>query len=455
MRKRKLKLKRGYQLRLKGEPANEIVDAPYPKQVAVQPVAFRGFRPVLQVKEGDEVLAGTVLVTDKTNPNVCLSSPASGVVQKIQRGRRRVLEQIVIETNGKQESETFPTFTSQEISAASQKTLLTYLENAGVLPFFRQRPFDNVASPENLPRDIFISAFDSAPLAPDLSRMLEGNETEFQAGIDLCSRLTDGKVYLGLDAKRQGSINALAEVKNAETCLISGPHPAGCVGIQIHHLSPIRGRHDVVWHCPLQLLIVLGRLLLTGKLDTRILVAVTGSAATERKLYRTVMGASVDSLIGANVAAGELRYISGNVLTGTACGAAGFIGFYDHQLTVIPEAVDPEFIGWMLPGITRESKSRCYLSGWLPGLRFTSDTRLHGGRRAFVASNLYEDVLPMDILPVYLMKSILAEDIEEMEELGIYEVTEEEIALCEYVCPSKIEFQQILRQGLTLLEKEG
>ena len=314
---------------------------------------------------------------------------------------------------------------------------------------------DYVADPSKAPRDIFVSTIDSAPLAPDSNLLVQGNEAYFQAGLDVASRLTSGRIHLSIDGARSDISRTFTDAKNVTIHHFRGAHPVGCIGVQIHHIAPINGRHDVVWYCTISGLIILGKLFLEGKISPETIVSVAGSGATDRRYFRTIVGASIDTLIQGKVQSEPVRYISGNVLTGRKVSKDGFLGYYDTMISVIPESTGPAFIGWMLPGFKKESFYRTFLSPFLPGQKFEMDTKLNGCVRAFFASGFYGRVLPMNIYPIFLIKSILVGDIEEMEGLGIYEVTEEEMALCEYICPSKKNLQQIIRQGLDLIEKEG
>jgi Na+-transporting NADH:ubiquinone oxidoreductase subunit A len=291
---------------------------------------------------------------------------------------------------------------------------------------------------------------DTAPLAAEDSFILEGNESFFQKGIDVLSNLTSGKVRLSFKPEDK----EFTKFKNCEHYNFKGPHPAGNVGVHIHHILPIKNAHDIVWSCSVQAVIQIGRLFETGEINQDVIVKVAGSSVEKRYYYRTIIGAQVDSFLGKIEE--NSRIISGNVLTGKKIEANGFIGFKDNLITVIPEATEPEFLGWLNPGFSKRSWWKTFVSAIIaPKKALKADTNIGGGNRSLVINSIYEEVVPMRILPSYLIKSILAEDIEEMEALGIYEVAEEDFALCEYICPSKTEFQQIIRQGLNLIENEG
>jgi Na+-transporting NADH:ubiquinone oxidoreductase subunit A len=447
-------LKKGYDIPLDGAPAADVVQVAAPTSVAIKPIEYRGIKPKLLVAEGDAVKAGSPLCCVKNRDDILFTSPVSGTVSNIEHGARRVLNSITVTPDGKNEAVAFKQYDAGAISGLSHDNVLTQVLAAGMLPVFRQRPFANMADPDVTPRDIFISAFDTAPLAADTALIVKGNEAAFQAGLSAAAKLTTGKVHLSINGS--GDVPAaFSGARDVEIHSFSGPHPAGCVGVQIHHIAPIKHRTDVVWYATVQGIILLGRLFLQGKYSPEIVVAIAGSAVRKPKHCRTIVGADVASILGEDADTGELRYISGNVLTGTKIAPDGHQNFYESTLTLIWEAKEAELLGWAMPGLNRMSKYRTYLSALIPGKKFAPDTKLNGGHRAFVATGYYEDVLPMDIFPMFLLKSILVEDFDEMEGLGIFEVTEEEFALCEYVCPSKMEIQEIIRDGLDLIQREG
>ncbi len=317
----------------------------------------------------------------------------------------------------------------------------------------RQRPYHIVANPQDAPKAIFISGFDTSPLAPDYNFIMDNSsESLFRRGITALKKLTDGKINLVLNGKGDSSA-VLKNASDVEISQFSGPHPVGNVGIQIHHLDPLN-KGEIVWFVNLQDVLAIGRLFEEGRYNHERIVALTGSEIMHPQYYRIKSGVSVSSMTNGNVKPGNLRYISGNVLTGTSVGQEGHVGFYDSQVTVIPEGDYFEFFGWMKPGLDKFSFSRTFASKLIPSKGFRLDTNLHGGERAFVMTGQYEKVVPMDIYPMQLLKAILAEDIDLMENLGIYEVAEEDFALCEYICPSKIEIQSIVRKGLEMMIKE-
>ncbi|MDO8927928.1 MAG: Na(+)-translocating NADH-quinone reductase subunit A, partial [Bacteroidota bacterium] len=418
------------------------------RTVALKPTDFPGLTPKLIVKADMQVKAGDALFFDKYHPEILFSSPVSGTVKAINRGERRKILEIVVESDGKMES---LAFTKADPSVLSREQVKTHLLQSGLWPFLKQRPYGILAKPADVPKHIFISCFDSAPLAPDYSFILKGQEKMLQSGINALAKLTDGKVFLGLP---DGNTGFFGQLKNVETNIFSGPHPAGVVGIQVHQVSPIN-KGEIVWTINLLDVLFIGRLFETGKIDMRKIVAQTGSEVNTPKYYPTILGGCLENILVNNTKKEvKERIISGNVLTGTKVEQDDFLGFFDHQLTVIPEGDNYEFMGWADPGFNKFTASKTFFSKLFPKKSYTLDANLHGGERAFVLSGQYEKYLPMDILPVYLLKAILANDIDKMEELGIYEIVEEDLALCEYACTSKVKVQGIVRQGLDLMMKE-
>jgi Na+-transporting NADH:ubiquinone oxidoreductase subunit A len=330
--------------------------------------------------------------------------------------------------------------------------ILSLLLSSGVWPALKQRPYNIIADPDKTPKSIFISAFDTAPLAPDYDFLIKGSENEFQTGINALSRLTPGAVHINISDEFPAS-SAFSQAQNARINYFRGPHPAGNVGIQIHRIDPVN-KGEVVWTVAPQEVVMIGRLFLNGIYDASRVVALTGSEVLKTRYYKLTGGACVMSIADKNVTEGCHRYISGNVLTGTVIDPTGYIGYYDSQVTVIPEGFESEFLGWAMPGFGKFSMSRTFFSWLTPRREFRVNTNMNGGHRAFVATGIYEKVLPMKIYPMQLFKAILVEDIDLMEKLGIYEIAEEDVALCEYACPSKTDLQDLVRKGLDLMIRE-
>ncbi|KPK84268.1 MAG: Na(+)-translocating NADH-quinone reductase subunit A [Bacteroides sp. SM23_62_1] len=446
---RVIKIKRGLDIRLLGTAEKIYISAEKSRTYAVKPPDFPGLIPKLTVKPGDQVLAGTTLFFNKYYPDIRFSSPVSGEVKSVNRGeRRRILEVVIEAESGIRYVEYKP---AKPLELIREDIIKKMLES-GLWPMIRQRPYAIVANPERQPRDIFISGFDTAPLAPDMDFIVKGNTEDFQIGIDALSQLTEGKIHLSLNGQYPAD-EVFAKAKKVEFHYFTGPHPAGNPGIQIHHLRPVN-KGEVVWYVQPQEVIMIGRLFRKGVYDAAKVIALTGSEVKKPLYYKLLSGASIEPLIKDNVTPGNHRYISGNVLSGSKITKIGHIGFYDNQVTIIPEGDKFEFLGWAAPGLNKFSNSRTFMSWMMVGKKYRAHTNINGGRRAFVMSGEYEKVLPMDIYPVHLLKAILVEDIDRMENLGIYEIAEEDFALCEYVCTSKIEVQSLVRKGIEMMIRE-
>ncbi|MDR1584484.1 MAG: Na(+)-translocating NADH-quinone reductase subunit A [Prevotellaceae bacterium] len=443
-----IKFRKGLNIKLKGSAEKVLSTASASSTYAVRPADFHGLTPRLCVKQGDEVKAGTPVFFDKYKPEIRFMSPVSGTVEAINRGERRKLLEVIIKSDAKNVPKKYKI--TEELLNSREQIIELMLE-AGYWSFVIQRPYGIIANPADKPKSIFISGIDTAPLTVDMAFLLLGQEEYFQKGIDILAKLTDGKVYLGLDADDLAS--KLNKITNAEITLFTGKHPAGNVGVQIHHIDPIN-KGDIIWTVDAQHVAMLGRFFTTGTYDAEKIVALCGSKVKRPQYYKIITGASITALENLIDHSENTRYISGNVLTGTSIGKDGYIGFYGNRISVIPEGDNYEFLGWAMPRFKKFSASKSYFSWLTPNSLYDLDTNLNGGERAFVVTNQYEKVLPMDIYPVYLLKAILAEDIDKMEQLGIYEVIEEDLALCEFVCTSKIEVQAILRKGINLMIKE-
>ncbi|MDR0667801.1 MAG: Na(+)-translocating NADH-quinone reductase subunit A [Prevotellaceae bacterium] len=442
-------IRKGHTISLKGAAEKILSRLPPPASYALKPGDFPHLTPRLLVGEGDRVLAGAPLFVDKYRPAIRYASPVSGTVSAIVRGDRRRLLSVIVTPSYEQEYVQRPV---ADLSALAREEVVALLLESGAWPFIRQRPFGTVADPADYPKAIFISGFDTAPLAPDADFTLTGETLAFQKGIDVLHKLAD-RLYLGLHDE-MGATSILQHIKGVEKKIFRGPHPSGNVGVQIHHISPLN-KGEKVWTVDPQHIVSLGRLFLQGVYDVSKVIALTGSEVKRPRYFRMRSGASLSTIAGYVHTAGRRRYISGNVLTGTNVGPDGHLGFYDNAITVIPEGDQYEFLGWANPlRLHRYSVSRSYLSWMFPHRKYALDANINGGERAFVLTGLYEKVLPMDILPVYLLKAILAGDVDKMEQLGIYEVIEEDLALCEFVCPSKIPVQAILRKGIALMLNE-
>jgi len=442
-----IKLRKGLNIKLKGSAKPELETLAVPGFIALKPTDFPGLTPKLKVKADTLVKAGDALFYDKYHPEIVFTAPLGGKVASVNRGERRKILEVVIETDVKAGSVEFKKADPNSLSGEAVKELIL---TSGLWPFIKKRPYGVIASPEEKPISIYISTFDTAPLAPDYDFLLKGQMETFQTGINALAKLTSGKVNLGVRPD-----SPFSSIKNVVVNTFDGPHPAGNVGIQIHHTSPIN-KGDIVWTVNAQDVLFIGRLFETGKIDFSKIIALTGSEVEKPKYYKTVLGAPISLLTEGKLMNAEYkqRIISGNVLTGTRVKAPNFLGYYDSMLSVIPEGDEFELMGWATPGIDKFTATKAFLSKLFPKKEYVLNANLHGGDRAFVVSGQYEKLLPMDILPVHLLKAILVNDIDKMEQLGIYEVVEEDLALCEYACTSKIKVQDILRTGINTLIKE-
>jgi len=450
-----INLKKGLNLSLTGQASGFVRDKALSATFAIKPTDFTNLIPKLAVKVGDEVKAGDVLFFDKKNEDIKFTAPVSGEVVAINRGAKRVIQEIVILADKQTK---YKQFNAKSSISEGYESVKQQMLSSGAWCLLRQRPFNVVADPSTKPKAIFVSGFNSGPLAADVNVMLESESTNFQTGIDALNTLTEGNVHLGLPA--EGLVSpVLKQAKNAKKHSFKGPHPAGNVGVQIHFINPIN-KGDIVYTISPQDVVVLGRLFNEGIYNTTQLVALSGSEFNSTCYVRTPKGAKIEHLSSDNLKSDDARLISGNILTGERLNTENYLGFYDNNLTAIPEGDHSEFLGWLLPTYERPTASRAFV--WLKRLfaqgtaeGFKVNANMHGEERAYVVTGEYDRVMPMDILPNQLIKSVLANDIDKMEELGIYEVVEEDLALCEFICTSKMPVQQILRDGLNYIQKEA
>jgi Na+-transporting NADH:ubiquinone oxidoreductase subunit A len=445
-----VKLKKGFDINLVGKAKQELSDFAAAQTYAIKPTDFIGFqRPKILVNEGDTVKAGTPILIDKAMDQIIFASPVSGEIIEIKRGDRRKLLEIKILAD---KSMTFQMSEKVDLVSIARDALAAKLAASGVWPNIIQRPFGIIANPADTPKAIFISGFDTHPLAPDYGFTLQGEERFLQAGIDTLAKLTSGKVHLNVDGSKPVPA-VFSGIKNAQINQFSGPHPAGNVGIQIHHLDPVN-KGEIAWTVSPVGVVQIGKFILEGIYDTSKIIAITGSEITKPTYVKTYSGANVSSFVKGNLNSGHVRVISGNVLTGEKINLEGFLGFYHSQVTVIPEGDYYEFLGWAKPTTEKLSYHRALglLSFLTPKKEYVLDSNGRGEERAFVQTGVFESVTPMDILPMYLLKAILAEDFDEIEELGIYEIVEEDLALCEFVDVSKHPVQELIRKGIELIQ---
>ena len=445
-------LKKGFDILLEGEAESKVLNKGV-STFAIQPPNFIGMQPIpkVVVGEGDQVKAGDPLFFDKNRPEVLYGAPVSGEIIEVRRGERRAIEAVVILADKEVQYRRFAAF---DLENSSREQLVAYLLEACAWPFLRQRPYDIVADPGDVPSNIFISTFDTAPLAPDLNIVVEGRGAAFQKGLHVLAKLTSGQVHLGLDANAASPPSAVfTGAQGAVLHWFKGQHPAGNVGVQIHHIAPLKLK-DRVWVLGVQDVLTIGTLFLEQRFDAGRVVAVVGAEVKEPAYVRTWQGAKLEDLVRDNLSNTHVRYISGDVLSGKQKHPDGFLNFYDDQLTVVKEGDDYELFGWLAPQEPRPSISKTYLNFLFPESRFKASTNTRGEKRAFVVTGDYERLLPMDIYPQHLIKAVINGDYESMEGLGIKELVEEDIALCEFACLSKQELQKTLREGLELMRAE-
>lgn len=418
----KIKIRKGLNIRLAGESSKQL-ECFEPSFCALKPTDFIGISPKMDVAEGDMVKAGSVLFHDKNNEKIVFTSPISGKVKSIVRGEKRAILEVIVESDGKNES----------IDFSSVENPIEKMLRSGIWPMLRQRPYATIANPADKPKHIFVSMFDTAPLAPDYDYIIENQYDVLMAGINVLAKLTDGNVYINV-CGRDTKFCVSTDANNVVVTEFEGPHPAGNIGTQISALSPIN-KGEVVWYCYPQDVITIGNLFLTGKYDSTRIIAMTGSATKNPHYFKTRIGADITPICK-DVACG-VRIISGNVLTGTNITNDKFLCFHDSQVTVIPEGNKYKLLGWLKPIFKR----------------FT-DTNTNGDTRPYIMTGQFERVFPFDIYPMQLIKACLIKDIDLMEELGIYEIDAEDFALCEVIDPSKTPIQQIIREGLEFIRKE-
>ncbi len=443
-----IKIKKGLSIKLKGRAQLNLSSINRSKIFAINPPNFHGITPKMALRVGDKVQAGDTVFFAKNNDKMKFVSPVSGEIKDIVRGAKRKILSVKILAN---QEDSFRDFGVQSIDKLSTQEVKDLLLEAGCWPFIKQRPYDVVASPEDTPKAIFISAYATAPLAASHEFALKGKEKDFQAGVDTLTKLTEGKVHLSFNGDSASFFNT---VKGVEIHQVTGKHPAGNVGVQISKIDPINSG-DRVWVVNPQDVAAIGSLLLNGKFDPQRVVALAGSRVKNPQYYSVTLGAQVADLVADKLLEGNHRIISGNPLTGETVTLQDPIGYYDDLVSVIPEGNQYRFLGWLpFVGNDRFSMSRTSLSFLKANKEFDLDTNLNGEERAFVVTGSMEKVMPIDIYPMQLLKATMVEDIEKMENYGIYEVAPEDFGLIDFISPSKIEAQEIIRKGLDLMIKE-
>jgi Na+-transporting NADH:ubiquinone oxidoreductase subunit A len=445
-----IKIKKGLDIKLKGEAEKAIENAIVSNFYTIRPEDFHSVTPKLIAKVGTKVKAGEPIFYDKSNEAIQFVSPVSGEIIDIPRGEKRKILAIKIQADKEQ---TYQDNGKFNLNTAKAEDVKNHLLASGCWPFIKQRPYDVIAKPGNSPKAIFVSAYASAPLTADLDFVLQGKEAELQAAVTALGKLTEGEVHVSV-AKNGNS--PLATMSGATIHKVSGPHPSGNVGTQINKIDPVN-KGEVVWTVNPQDLVIIGELLLTGKFNAERIVALVGSSVKKPRYFKTKLASEVASMIYDNGVDknDNIRIISGTILSGRQIQPDGCLDYYSNTITVIPEGNDYEFFGWTKPIFNKISTSRALTFSWLfPNKKFDLNTNTNGEHRAFVITGTYEEVFPLDIYPMQILKSCMYKDLDEMEALGMYEVAPEDFALTEFVCVSKQPHQKIIREGLDLMLKE-
>lgn len=443
-----IRIKKGLDIKLKGAAEKVTQDAVSSSVFAVKPEDFHSITPKLDVKVGAKVKAGDPIFHNKVYEAMKFVSPVSGEVSNIVRGEKRKILAVEITADNEQSYQDFGVKSPQGMSGDEIKT---HLLESGCWPFVKQRPYDVVANPDVAPKAIFVSAYNSAPLAADYDYTLAGKEKELQTAVTALSKLTTGSVHASVGKNTNSPMVGLDHVVLHN---VSGPHPVGNVGTQIAKIDPVN-KGEVVWTITPQDLVIIGELFLTGKFNAERIIALVGSAVEAPQYYKTIAGAQMKSIVAKKLSNDNARIISGNVLTGKAKDEKDYLGYYDNMVTAIPEGDDYELFGWTMPVFNKISYSRALTFSWLfPKKEYDLNTNTNGEHRAFVVTGNYEEVFPLDIYPMQILKSCMYNDLDEMEALGMYEVAPEDFALTEFVCVSKQPHQEIIRKGLDLMLKE-
>ncbi|RCV91029.1 Na(+)-translocating NADH-quinone reductase subunit A [Billgrantia montanilacus] len=448
-----IEVKKGLDLPIMGAPEPRIDDARPVRHVAILGTDYVGMKPTMEVREGDKVKLGQLLFTDKKNEGVRFTAPAAGEVTAINRGEKRRLLSVVIKVDETEEAVSFTAHGRDKLESLERQAVVDQLVESGMWTALRTRPYSRSPAIDGVPADIFVTAIDTHPLCPDPVGIINEQPEAFEDGLKVLARLTEGKVYL---CTAPGAQIPGGNVGGVQVETFAGPHPAGLVGTHIHFLSPV-ALHKRVWHIGYQDVIAFGKLFAEGRLDMSRVVAVGGPRAENPRLLRTRIGASTEELLaGEVIEPDETRVISGSVFSGFACeGSLRYLGRFHNQFSMLEEGNKRQFMGWLSPGTNRHSVMGIYLSK-LTGLRnYAPTTSTNGSERAMVPVGMYEELMPLDILPTQLLRSLIVGDIEVAMQLGCLELDEEDLALCTYACPGKYEYGPILRDNLTLIEKEA
>ncbi|MCE9665093.1 Na(+)-translocating NADH-quinone reductase subunit A [Halomonas sp. M5N1S17] len=448
-----IEVKKGLDLPIMGAPEPRIDDARPVRHVAILGTDYVGMKPTMEVREGDKVKLGQLLFTDKKNEGVRFTAPAAGEVVAINRGEKRRLLSVVIKVDETEEAVSFTAHGRDKLESLERQAVVDQLVESGMWTALRTRPYSRSPAIDSVPADIFVTAVDTHPLCPDPVGIINEQPEAFEDGLKVLARLTEGKVYL---CTAPGAQIPGGNVGGVQVETFAGPHPAGLVGTHIHFLSPV-ALHKRVWHIGYQDVIAFGKLFAEGRLDMSRVVAVGGPRAENPRLLRTRIGASTEELLaGEVIEPDETRVISGSVFSGFACeGSLRYLGRFHNQFSMLEEGNKRQFMGWLSPGTNRHSVMGIYLSKFTGLRNYAPTTSTNGSERAMVPVGMYEELMPLDILPTQLLRSLIVGDIEVAMQLGCLELDEEDLALCTYACPGKYEYGPILRDNLTLIEKEA
>ncbi len=439
---------------IQGKPELFVETAKPSEKFAILPTDFEGVKFKVETQEGAIVKVGSPLLSNRANPDMYFTAPAGGKVLEIKRGKQRKLLEVIIEKSDNEEFEEFKSFSAADLKAASADDIQKELLRSGLWMYMIQRPFSRIATASAKPKSIFINAMDTEPNCADKQFLLQGKENFFQLGIEALHKFTEGKVFLCYDGLSENISDAVKNAQGVEIHQFSGAHPAGNVGTHISKLDPI-SKGDVVWHINADHLAIWGEFFSTGKLPVERTVALGGSQVAKPQYFKTRLGAPLSSILEGNLSEGENRILNGGVFTGKRAEADSFVGYYNATVTVLPEGQGKEFIGWMKPGADKPSFTRLFASALFPNKKFKMDTKINGEPRAIVATHIYDPLVALDVHTVFLVKACLAKDVERMEELGLLECAPEDFSLCTYACVSKLDVNQVIKQGLELLEREG
>ena len=446
-----MKIKKGLSIPVSGEPEQAIYDGPAVRSVGLLGFDYVGMKPTMLVAEGDRVKLGQPLFADKNNPKVTFTAPAAGEVRDINRGAKRVLQSVIIECDGDDE-QTFASYETNQLSGLSADRVVENLLASGLWTAFRTRPYSKIPNPETTPHSIFVTAMDSNPLAARSDIVINEYRQDFINGLEVIAKLTTGQLFV---CKYPESDIPGDEIDGVTVVEFSGPHPCGLVGTHIHFVDPVSVT-KTVWHLQYQDVIAIGKLFTTGRLFTERIISLAGPMLRRPRLVRTRLGASIKTLVKDELEDRECRVISGSVLSGRrAAGWANYLGRYHAQVSVIREGGERHFLGWLAPGMKDYSATNVFVSSFFKKRSFSFSSSQHGSPRAMIPIQSYQDVMPMDILMVPLLRYLLVRDTDRAQQLGCLELDEEDLALCTFLCPSKYEYGPLLRQNLNQIEREG